>query len=71
MVVCKYCGRMIDFVKLAKGGKKIPVAPRAECFIPDEIGGTEVFVTPRGEVRKGRRATDGIKGHMLHKCRNG
>lgn len=67
MLKCNNCGRMITFIK-RKGQKSIPVEPRAEYFVPDDVAGTVVFVSEKGMVRKGRPATDGIKGYILHKC---
>ncbi len=52
MTICKTCGAKIDFIRSPKGGK-IPVAARAGYYIPDSTGPT-VFVTSKGEVRKGR-----------------
>ena len=66
MTICKTCGAKIDFIRSPKGGK-IPVAAHAGYYIPVDAG-TAVFVTAKGEVRKGREVTDGIKGHLLHKC---
>ena len=66
MTLCETCGAKIDFIRPPKGGK-IPVAARAGYYIPDSTG-PSVFATSKGEVRKGREAVDGIKGHLLHPC---
>lgn len=68
MILCKDCGRRIDFIK-SKSGSKIPVNARQKYFIPDESFGAVVLVTSKGIMRKGRRAADGVAGHELHKCR--
>lgn len=63
---CDKCGKRIRFIRRA-GLKALKVNSDSSFFIPDDNGG-EVFITTKGETRRGFKAQDGIKGFKLHEC---
>ena len=65
MANCKGCGRLIVWTKM-KSGKKMPCDPEIIRFIPDE--GKEVFITPEGETKHGRRVgvVESLMGYVPH-----
>ena len=65
MAVCGRCGRAINFIKGA-GSKSLVVNKNPVSFIPDSYG--DRYFIYNGVMRKGRIASDGLKGHTIHKC---
>ena len=65
MSKCSKCGREIGFIK-RKGMTPLVVNPNSYYFVPDSTGDT--FFIYDGEMRRGRRSSDGLKGYVLHNC---
>ncbi|MCL2248655.1 MAG: hypothetical protein FWC13_05250 [Oscillospiraceae bacterium] len=65
---CKYCGKMIDFMK-TKSGKKMPVNLPGVYYFP-WIHGRDKLVLPSGEVIRCEVKTEatesGNKGYIPH-----
>lgn len=60
---CRGCGRQILWTRM-KTGKSMPCDPEVIRF---SIGGSEAFVTPRGDVLMGSRNQDGgYIGYVSH-----
>ena len=53
---CRACGAEIGFIKTV-AGKTMPVDAKSIYFMPDPLA-TEVFVTPDGNVKRGRQLTE-------------
>ena len=62
---CSKCGKGIRFIKRT-GSKALMVNKSSLYFIPDDSG--ELFITTNGELRRGIKTQDGLKGFILHEC---
>lgn len=63
---CMYCGKEIKWVRKKGAQRSTPVEVRNVYFLPDESG--RDFITPDGNIRKGREAGDGLLGYFKHDC---
>lgn len=64
---CYQCGHPIQFIG-KKGAAPVRVEPGRCYFVPVPDGEGEPFVTPKGDVRRGRQNYDGLMGYRKHEC---